>query len=199
MSEIKKHKELFVELSESVYFRARSSLMFYWLHWLIAGLFIIAAAFFLYPLVQQGVWGIYVDVILAVIGLWIFFRTYVSWYSTCWKITNWRIVDVFQRGFTHQEKTEVSYSQIENIYGKKKGIISGLFGLGDVYISVSGSRVKLKLASCPRYAQLISLINQKREDHVNGVGDRREQKAQLLLLKIKKRLGEEKFNELIFD
>ncbi len=188
-----------VDGQEIVYFLARSNPVIYWKYWLFSGVLILCSAFFLYPLFLQGWWGITLDAILAVVGLVIFFRGYIIWYFSYWKITNRRVVDVFQGGFFTQEKTEVSYSDIENIYGQRNDFFQGIFRSGDVFIKVKNSKVKLRLPARRKYSQLISLINERREEYLDSRASIRERKAQLLLAKIKERLGEDKFNELIFD
>lgn len=184
---------------EIVYLLARSSLFIYWKSWLFSGVLILSSAFFLYPLFLQGWWGVAIDVFLAIIGLTIFFRACTIWYFSYWKITNHKIVDAFQKGFFSQEKTEISYSDVDSVYGQRDGFFQGIFRLGNVFIKIKSSRTKLKLPACRNYSQLISLINERREDYLDLRASSRERKAQLLLVKIKEKLGEEKFNELIFN
>lgn len=188
-----------VDGQEIIYFLARSNPIIYWKDWLFSGVLVLCSAFFLYPLFLQGWWGIALDVFLAVVGLAVFFRGYIIWYFSYWKITNRKVVDVFQGGFFTQEKTEVSYSDIESIYGQRNGFFQGIFRSGDVFIKVKNSKVKLRLPARRKYSQLISLINERRKEYLDSRASVRERKAQLLLARIKERLGEDKFNELIFD
>ena len=188
-----------VDGQEIIYFLARSNPIIYWKYWLFSGVLILCSAFFLYPLFLQGWWGVALDVFLAIVGLLVFFRGYIIWYFSYWKITNRRVVDVFQGGFFAQEKTEASYSDIDSVYGQRNGFFQGVFRSGDVFIKIKNSKVKLRLPARRKYSQLISLINERREEYLDSRASARERKAQLLLAKIKERLGEDKFNELIFD
>lgn len=183
---------------EIIYSLIHSSPLIYWRYWLCSGILIFSFAFFLYPLFLQGWWGIVMDIFLAVLGLVVFLKGCIIWYFSYWKITNHRVIDVFQKGFFSQEKTEVFYFDIDNVYGQRNGFFQGFFRLGDVFIKIKNSKIKIKLSSCRNYSQLISLINERREEYLNARASLREKKAQLLLLKIKEKLGEEKFNELIF-
>lgn len=198
--EIKNQEESTLgERQEIIYSLARSNPIIYWRHWLVSGILILCSAFFLYPLFLQGWWGVALDVFLAVVGLVIFFRGYMVWYFSYWKITNFGIADVFQKSFWNQEKTEISYSDIENIYGQRNGFFQGVFRSGDVFIKIKNSKTKLRLPARRKYSQLISLINERREEYLDSRASSRERKAQLLLIKIKEKIGEDKFNELIFD
>mgnify|MGYP000283042215 CR=1 FL=1 len=198
MSKIKQNLN-YKDKQEIVYFLARSNFIIYWKYWLISGLLILTSAFFLYPLFLQGWWGIILDIFLAILGIVIFLKGYIIWYFSYWKITNNKIIDVFQSGFFNQEKTEINYSDIENVYGQRKGLFQGLLQLGDVFIKIKNSKTKLKLPAKQNYSQLISLINERKEEYLNSLAATRETKARLLLVKIKAKLGEDKFNELIFD
>lgn len=184
---------------ESIHLLVRRSILVHYKHWTLSFLLIVSAAFFIYPLVQQGYWGIAVDAGLAAIGIFWFLRTYISWFFTFWAITDHRIVDNFRQGFFFQETAEAGYDQIEEVYGKKSGFINSLAGAGDIYLTLKGGRAKLKLANCRNYSGLISLIGERRDEQLRRLGSVRERKAQLLLLKIKNKVGEEKFNKLISD
>ena len=184
---------------EAVHLVVRQSPLIYCKQWLFSFLLIFISAFLVYPLTQQGIWGIGIDITLAVIGLFWFLRTYFSWFYTSWTITDHRIIDNFRRGFFVQETAEASYDQVEEIYGKKSGLINGLIGGGDIFLTLKGGRAKLKMPNCRNYSGLISLIGERRDEHLRRLGSTRERKAQLLLLKLKNKLGEDKFNKLISD
>jgi len=184
---------------EIVYLLARSNFLSYYKYWLLSLFLIISSSFFLYPLWLNGWWGITFDVILFIVGLIIFFRGYFVWYFSYWKITNRGIIDSFQKGFLKQEKTQINYSDIDSVYVKKQGLLQNIIKAGDVFIKIKNNQTKLKLPICRNYLQLISLINERREEYLNSLSNLREKKAQLLLAKIRIKLGEEKFKELIFN
>ena len=175
----------------------RSSALNWLWSWSIGGLFLLSAFFLMYFLWQQHLWGIIIFFALIAIALIIFARAYFEYYFTGWVLTNLRLVDFYQRGFLRHETSEVIYDKIQEVYSRKEGLFGGLFNLGDIYVSIVGSKAKLKLNKVSGYDRAVAEILLQQESYQKNLLDERERKAQFLLLKIKKKIGEKAFNNLI--
>ena len=174
----------------------RSALAWFW-SWLITAL-AWGSAFFLMPLLwRYGSWGLGLFTLLVLIGLIAVLRAGWEYYFTCWALTNIRLIDIYQQGFFHRETTEVLYSRIKEAYASKSGVLNGLAGLGDLYISRDDSKAKLKLPQVRGYERAVSEIILQQENYQRNLSDDKERQARYLLLKIKNKLGPAGFDRLI--
>jgi len=173
------------------------------LHWfwpsLISGALLFGAFFLMYYLWQYGQWGVALFAAMIVAAAFIFCRVLYEYYFTCWVLTNLRLIDLYQRGFLRREISEAVYNKIKDVYAKKSGLISGLFGLGDIFVSLEDSRVKLGIGKVRGYGRAISEILLQQENYQKNLFDEKERRAQYMLLKIKNKIGREAFNELLGD
>ncbi len=190
-------KKLWLKQEEIPIVVIRTSFLNWWPSWLLGGIFLLASFFLMFYLWQQNVWGPLVFGALIIVALILLLRAYWQHYFTAWILTNLRLVDFYQQGFFHQETSEVIYDKILEVYSRKEGVMSGLFNLGDVYVEISGSKAKLKLKRVRSYDRAVAEILLQQEDYQKNLLNEHERRAQYLLLKIKQKIGEKAFNNLI--
>jgi hypothetical protein len=177
----------------------RSSWLSRFWSWFLGFFLIILAVFLMYFLLLELAWlGLTIFSVLVVIGLFIIFRTYWSWYFTGWILTDLRLIDIYQQGFLGRETSEVIYSQLKEIYAKSSGFLS-ILGLGDLYLKVGSEKVKFKLGAVRGYDRAISEISLQQENYQKNLLDSKESEAVRLLDKIRKKIGKTAFEELIAD
>lgn len=170
-----------------------------WLASWLAVFLILAVDFFLMAwLFTYDIWGILVWLVAIIIALVIFIRAYLEFYFTAWVLTNLRLIDIYQKGFWGREKTETVYNNIAEAYSKKQGL-AGVFNLGDLYLTLKNSQAKLLIGKVRGYERALSEIILQQENYRQTAGSRQSQAAQSLLLKIKHKVGEKKFQQLIGD
>lgn len=192
-------KKLWLKQEEIPIVIIRNSLLNWLWSWLIGGLMLLAAFFLLFYLWQQDLWGPIVFGVLIVVALLIFARAYWQYYYTAWILTNLRLVDFYQKGFFHHETSEVIYDKIQEVFSRKEGFFCGLFNLGDVYVTIAGSKAKLKLNRVRSYDRAVAEILLQQEDYQKNLLNEHERRAEFLLLKIKQKIGVKAFNNLIGD
>jgi len=160
------------------------------------GMILVAVAFFfLYPLFKTGLLGIAAFSLLTILGLIIIIRTAIISHNTVFIITDRRLIDIYQSGFGQREITNVFYNTIQEIHTRKSGLFKSLLGLGEIYISFTDrSRSKIKLTDIGRYQQVVKQILAEQRNYSGGTDD---QEAEIILNKIKNKLGTEKFNQLV--
>lgn len=165
---------------------------------LFFGFLFLAGLFFVMPWLWQ--WEFYGLIIFFVIlFLWLLWlgRFYYSYYFTLWLLTNFRLIDFYQKGWFFREKTEVSYDKITEIYGRKNGLSHGLFNLGNIYLTSADGACKLKLDGVRGYERAISEITLQQENYQRNLSLDKNNQAHRLLLKIKNKIGAETFKKLI--
>lgn len=166
--------------------------------WLLA-LLLSAGACFLMPfLLTYGYYGIAAISVMIGIAAIVFLRAYVEYYYTAWVLTDLRVVDIYQKGFFTQEKAETVYDQIKEAYSRRQGW-GGLLNLGDLYLTLTDEKNRLKLSKVRGYERALSEITLQQENYRQRLSGHRHERAEELLLKIKNKVGEKKFQELIGD
>ncbi|MEI6288599.1 MAG: PH domain-containing protein [bacterium] len=158
---------------------------------------IIAPFFFIYPLFHYGWLGVLIFFILLFLGIIIALNMYVSYFFTVFVMTNMRIIDFDQRGFTQNIATQVLYNKIEDITFESKGLANFLLGTGKVDISFWGNKkMKLRLFFVKNPQSIAGELVERQKRL--GVTKTTAQPADLLE-KIKSKIGEESFNNLVAE
>jgi uncharacterized membrane protein YdbT with pleckstrin-like domain len=177
----------------------RSSCLNWFWSWTSGLIFIVFGGFLMYfLLVELGWYGIAIFFTLVVIGLIVIFRAYWSWYFTGWILTNLRLIDIYQKGFFGRETSEIIYNQIREVHSKSSGL-SGILGMGDLYLKLESDKVKFKLSRVRGVDRAVSEILLQQENYQKNLIDIKENEALRLLDKLKRKLGKEVFDKLIAD
>ena len=156
--------------------------------------------FLIYPLFQYGTWGVVVFFTILVIALVMIFRICTSYYYTALLITNKRLIDVEQRGIFSRSVNIIIYSKIEDVSYKVKGLVSGIFKVGDIYITFSNNKKNMiKLESVKYPDSVVGRIASQRESYLRERRKSTNNEAIKLLKRIKRKVGERRFSELISD
>jgi membrane protein YdbS with pleckstrin-like domain len=64
---------------------------------------------------------------------------WVSWWGDVYILTNYRIIDVEQRGFFHRTFAETTLGKIQDISHEVSGFLPTVFNFGDVLVQTAGS------------------------------------------------------------
>lgn len=192
-------KKIWLKKEEVPILVIRSSLVNWFWPFCFSAALLFGAFFFMYYLWQYGLWGLLIFSLAVIIAVLIFCRAFYEYYYTCWVLTNLRLIDLYQHGFFRRETSEAMYDKLKDIYSKKSGIISGIFNLGDICVSLADSRVKLLLSSVRGHERAVSEIILQQENYRNNLSDNNERKAHYLLMKIKNKIGPAAFNKLLGD
>jgi len=107
--------------------------------------FIIASFFFLYPLFRWGTFGVIVFFLLIGIGILLILRVFIVYSFNVFIITNQRIIDIDQRGFFERTVSEMTYSKIQDVSFKIKGLAQTLMHYGSIIIQTAGSNANIEL------------------------------------------------------
>lgn len=103
----------------------------------LLGLWTLLPFFFLFPLLQRGVIGVIIFLLIAASGAFLLFYVYDQWRHTCLFITDHRVIDVEQKGWMKFEVYEVLHGQIKDVVVKRRGPWAYLFSYGNVEIEIA--------------------------------------------------------------
>lgn len=167
---------------------------------LIAIVFVNLPFFLLYPLFQYGLWGVVSFSVILVLAILFLFRIYIIHYYTALLVTDKRLVDVERAGFFSRSVNSIAYIKIQDVNYKSKGILKSIFKIGDVYITFIGDNHSIiKLESVKHPDDVVGRIIQMKEHHQKEKRKSSNTNAVRLLKRIKRRVGEARFNQLISD
>ncbi|MFA6526131.1 MAG: PH domain-containing protein [Candidatus Buchananbacteria bacterium] len=190
-------KKIWLKKEEVPILVIRGSLLNRFWPFFFSVLLLFAAFFFMYYLWQYGSWGLSAFSLAVVFAVLLFCRALYEHYYTCWVLTNLRLIDMYQHGFFRRETSEAVYDKLRDINSKKSGIIAGVFNLGDISVSLAGSRVKLLLSNVRGHERAVSEIILQQENYQNNLSDSKERRAQYMLMRIKSKIGSAAFNKLL--
>jgi hypothetical protein len=108
------------------------------------------------------------------------------------------LIDIYQKGFFGRETSEIIYNQIREVHSKSSGL-SGILGMGDLYLKLESDKVKFKLSRVRGVDRAVSEILLQQENYQKNLIDIKENEALRLLDKLKRKLGKEVFDKLIAD
>ncbi|HEY8109207.1 MAG TPA: PH domain-containing protein [Patescibacteria group bacterium] len=87
--------------------------------------------------------GLFV-VILALVLTYAAYE-WVSWWGDVYILTNYRIIDVEQRGFFHRSFSEATLGKIQDISHEVSGFLPTVFNFGNVLVQTAGSLPNIDL------------------------------------------------------
>lgn len=70
---------------------------------------------------------------------------WVSWWGDVYILTNYRIIDVEQRGFFHRNFSEATLGKIQDISHEVSGFLPTVFDFGDVLVQTAGSQPNIDM------------------------------------------------------
>ncbi len=169
----------------------------YSFHIILAFIIILLPFFFLYPLFRMGGWGIFFFFLMLLVGVFYALRQSIIYFMNGLVITRDRIIDFDQKGLFNRVVSESSYGKIQDISFKIKGIWQTVFNYGDIEIQTAASQANLEIKDVAEPQKIQDLIVKIQQETAKPPEDLSAQELVTMVTKIKKGLGEEKFQELV--
>ncbi|OGY49883.1 MAG: hypothetical protein A3B89_03490 [Candidatus Buchananbacteria bacterium RIFCSPHIGHO2_02_FULL_40_13] len=184
---------------EAVYDIIRPALWSRFWQIILAVILINLPFFLIYPLFLRGYWGVAIFAALLMIALFYLLRLYYGRYYTALLITNKRLIDASLTGFFNFSVLTILYGKIQDVDYKSKGLLKTILKIGDIYITfIKDQETLIKLASIKNPHQVVEMIIEQRDRYLREKREVQGQEAIRILAGLKKKLGEEKFNQLIY-
>ncbi len=186
----------------------------YWLTFFLSlfasSLLVLIPFFFLIPLFSAGTIGVIGFSIFLFFGSFILARNIAVAYFNSFIVTDRRVIDYDQKGLFDRTVTEATYNRVQDISYRIKGVLSTMMNYGSVVIQTAGTQPNLELKNVKAPQKIQQLIadlqnhyenerefENKIDDNNNEFDGLNSDELAESLGKIKKALGEEKFNKLI--
>lgn len=134
---------------------------------MLSFILILLPFFLLTPLVARGVVGTIIFIVLVAIALWYGLRQALLWYFNVFVVTDWRVVDIEQRGYFDRVVSEVIYSHMQDVSYHIKGMVPTLLHYGTVIVKTVGNSADLELPRLKNPEQLVELLNELRAEIYN--------------------------------
>ncbi|KKQ40903.1 MAG: hypothetical protein US58_C0010G0004 [Candidatus Magasanikbacteria bacterium GW2011_GWA2_37_8] len=151
------HKINLRENEEVIHTIRRYLLTYAWAY--IFGLAILlASAFFMFWLLNQGWWG---EVVLGFglfIGLFIIFRTWFFNHSNVLVITSERVVDISRLSWFDEVISSAKFTEIKDIFIRRRGLSANMFNYGTITLETKNQGAVLELAQVHQPQKIQSLI-----------------------------------------
>ena len=166
----------------------------------IPSIIIIVPFFFLYPLFNQGWWGIFIFVISVGIGLMLMAKKITIWSQQKLIITTKRLIDIDQKGIFQKIVSDIPLDKIQEIFYQIKGVVQTISRLGNLHIILSDGKSKIQIynVSQPYKTQQLILDLKKDLTANDAISDKTDVDEFInLAKKVKTEIGQERFNEII--
>jgi hypothetical protein len=99
------------------------------------------------------------------------FARWTDYYYDIWIITNWRIIDIDQRGFFHRDvSTLLTLDHIEDIEASVKGIIESLLNFGHVQVQTAAAKDVFDIDDVPNPPGVDQMIREAQEEQLRVFG-----------------------------
>lgn len=164
------------------------------------GLVLLLLPFFLlFPLFRWGGWGILIFFILILTAIVFIFRILYVWYFNVFVITNFRLIDIDQRGFFSRAVTEANYEKIQDVSITIKGVFATMFKFGSVHIQTAGTQVQIEIDRIYNPQRIQSLITERQkkiltQEDAQGATP---EDLERVVEKLRKHIGDEEFKKAL--
>ncbi len=155
---------------------------------------IVAPFFLLFPLFGWGVFGIVLFFVSVLIGIIVALRTLLMWDSDVLIVTDYRIIDVDQKGLLARTVSEALLVSIQDVSWSRQGLLQTLFRTGSVTVQTAGATMTITAGSIPRPEEIYALINDLR--HTPGKKQNSEETREEKMKTISALLGTYPLDEL---
>ncbi|OGL69907.1 hypothetical protein A3C09_00410 [Candidatus Uhrbacteria bacterium RIFCSPHIGHO2_02_FULL_47_44] len=119
--------------------------------------------FFLYPLFRMGTIGSVIFTALVVSGIFLFWKTFRLWSHTLFVVTDYRLIDIDQRGFFDRVVTETTFDHIDEVSYRMQGMMSAVFGYGTITVRLHGEAADIVFESVRKPSRVQNLLNDLRK------------------------------------
>lgn len=168
---------------------------------ILPSLFIIAPFFLLFLLFSYGTVGSAVFFLLLGIGATLAARRFYLWRHQLMIITNQRVVDVDCRGVFKKTVSSAPLSHMSDAYYETAGILQSLSMAGNIIVIFNNGKTKFEFRNTPHPEQTLKILHDAHKRCSINFDGATVSVSELLemMKKIKNKLGEKKFRELVAD
>lgn len=149
----------------------RYGLTYFW-HGCLVAVLVGSSFFFMFWLFAHDWWGQTLFGLDFGVGFLLLLRTIFLWQKNQLLVTTHRVIDTDQRGFFDKTVSEISYDQIEDVFGKIKGVFGTIFRYGEINIQTGAGKVQICLQKIKQPVALQQQINELRERYVSRYSSR---------------------------
>lgn len=138
----------------------------FWRSWFVSIMCLGGASFFMFYLLAQPQWGVWLFSFIVAVGLYAFFRAMIFWRGTKAVITTHRLVDIEKSRFFGHDMSEIMYQDVVNLHLKRKGIGATVFRYGDVIVEMGDEDFEVVLTNVRKPHVVMQMIDELREQHL---------------------------------
>ena len=158
-----------LQSGERVHAIVRTHVLFLWLKLLVASVFVIIPFFFLFRLLQTGVIGLILFLLVTGIGLVSAIRSFILWDANVLVLTDHRLVYVAQRRLWHRSVSETVLATIRDLQWGRASALETLLGAGTIRIKTGAGSVPDVIATrLPQPEKLARAITELRDHPVKS-------------------------------
>jgi hypothetical protein len=84
--------------------------------------------------------------------------TFTRYFLNLWVVTNFRIVDIHQKGFFRREVSSLLLNRVQDITVDTEGILVSLLDIGDINVQSAGAVDRFSMRGIPHPAQMRDII-----------------------------------------
>ncbi|EKD33305.1 MAG: membrane-flanked protein [uncultured bacterium] len=75
------------------------------------------------------------------LSVWIFaFQEYIDYYLDTWIVTNWRIINIEQKGLFSRTSSSLHLAEVQDVTSNITGVVKTFLNYGDVFIQTAGEK-----------------------------------------------------------
>lgn len=112
---------------------------------LMSTVLIFGPLYYFFHFLKFGYIGIFILLIIFLLGIFSLIKTIVVWRFTAVVITNKRIIDFDQKGLFVRQLSEAPWINVQDISLSQKGVWALLFDFGTITIQTAGTNAVLEL------------------------------------------------------
>ena len=133
--------------------------------WWYVGIFVLLVGpfFFFFPLMRSGGAGKLAFVASILVGVFLALRTSYVWRRDSIVVTNMRIMDINQSGFSKRTISEASYERVSDVSHVVHGVFRSVFNYGLVKITCGDGSVVLALDNVKNPKEVHNVITEMME------------------------------------
>lgn len=113
------------------------------------------------------------DLIVFKVSLWwlmvwmVFFVVWTNYYLDVLVITNYRLMDIEQKGLFARDMVEVNLSQIQDIKVEVVGVLASLMHFGDLYVQTAGASREIIITKIENPQEVRNMISKYQTKALN--------------------------------
>ena len=98
--------------------------------------------------------------------VWLFaFHSFVDYYLDTWIVTNYRVINIEQRGLFARQVSEQKLYRIQDVTSELKGLFGTFLDFGTVYVQTAGEEARFIFKQIPHPQRVSHKINQLVEEN----------------------------------